>query len=284
MLRFPLVLAALAAASPPAVAPAAPGTGARGATVPGTALWLGMPIARLDSLPAFRRTAAAPNRRSGSIRFFGLPCEAVIESELDHVTRATFTVAEASAHSRDYVEDQLRRMGMRRECAQLDSQGHDCRWIGRVAMHLSWRTGVLISEVEPAPEPAPPIESAATERGESGRLPDRGDSILGEAPMLPETLSFSARPAPGRRPELREPMPVPAFPPAARRAGVQGVVRVLATVDTTGAVVETTLLRGIPELDEAAIEAARLCRFVPLELDGRPVRFHVVIPFTFTAH
>ena len=76
--------------------------------------------------------------------------------------------------------------------------------------------------------------------------------------------------------------PTPPYPLAASRAGVQGVVRVLATVDSLGRVAQTVVLRSIPELDAEALDAARRYRFVELWSGGHRVGYHIVIPITFT--
>ena len=74
------------------------------------------------------------------------------------------------------------------------------------------------------------------------------------------------------------------YPAAAREAGVQGVVRVLALVDTTGAVVEAHIVRSIAELDAAALAQVRGIRFEPVVRDGVPHRFWVRVPVRYTVH
>ena len=73
----------------------------------------------------------------------------------------------------------------------------------------------------------------------------------------------------------------PVLPPAAGEAGVQGRVWVRALVDTSGAVEKAEIVRGIAELDSAAVAIARRCRFRPYAPDGVRVRFRVEIPVLF---
>ena len=49
-------------------------------------------------------------------------------------------------------------------------------------------------------------------------------------------------------------------------------------IGTDGAVVDATVVRSIPLLDEAALEAVRLWRFAPTLLNGEPV--DVLMTFT----
>jgi protein TonB len=74
----------------------------------------------------------------------------------------------------------------------------------------------------------------------------------------------------------------PVYPPVARDARVQGVVIVEAIIDATGDVVDTRVLRSIPLLDEAAVEAVQQWRFTPTQVNGvpQPVVMTVTVNFT----
>jgi TonB family protein len=70
----------------------------------------------------------------------------------------------------------------------------------------------------------------------------------------------------------------PVYPEAARKAGVQGVVIMEATTDTYGRVASVKVLRSIPLLDQAALDALRQWVYEPMVIDGKP---HPVV-FTVT--
>lgn len=94
-----------------------------------------------------------------------------------------------------------------------------------------------------------------------GRGADNESPTL--APMLPVLLDREEA-----RRTLQEEYPV-----ALHEAGVGGVVRVLLWVRPDG-MVETPRVRassGVSELDQAALRAARLMRFMPATRAGRPV-------------
>ena len=63
----------------------------------------------------------------------------------------------------------------------------------------------------------------------------------------------------------------PVVPEAAVRAGVKGVVILELTIDQDGVVQEARVLRSVPLLDQAAVDAARQWRFEPTQLNGQPV-------------
>jgi len=75
----------------------------------------------------------------------------------------------------------------------------------------------------------------------------------------------------------------PEYPQAARRAGQQGTVIVLASCSATGAVEDVALAQssGFPLLDEAALEAVRHWTFAPATLDGVAVASFVRVPVDF---
>jgi serine/threonine-protein kinase len=62
----------------------------------------------------------------------------------------------------------------------------------------------------------------------------------------------------------------PEYPPIARAAGVQGDVVLQAGIDAQGNVTEVTVLRSVPLLDRAAIEAVRKWKFEPATVNGVP--------------
>ncbi len=71
------------------------------------------------------------------------------------------------------------------------------------------------------------------------------------------------------------------YPSVAKQARVQGIVILDALVSTEGRVVGIRVLRGIPLMDQAAIEAVRRWVFEPTLLNGHPVPLRLEITVTF---
>ena len=65
----------------------------------------------------------------------------------------------------------------------------------------------------------------------------------------------------------------PVYPQSAIDKGQEGVVYIMVCVGKLGSVLESEVLRssGIPELDDAALEAAYWCKFEPAILNGVPL-------------
>lgn len=73
----------------------------------------------------------------------------------------------------------------------------------------------------------------------------------------------------------------PVYPEEAKKAGVQGIVILEVETDADGNVVRTKVLRSIPLLDQAAIDAVRQWKYEPPLIDGRPrgIIFTVTVNF-----
>ncbi|MCA9567823.1 MAG: TonB family protein [Myxococcales bacterium] len=73
------------------------------------------------------------------------------------------------------------------------------------------------------------------------------------------------------------------YPPDARERGLQGIVELRLTVDATGTVTDAVVVRSPhPELDPAALAAARQLRFAPATVDGEPAGAEVGYRFVFS--
>jgi TonB family protein len=74
----------------------------------------------------------------------------------------------------------------------------------------------------------------------------------------------------------------PVYPPEAKAAGISGVVIMDVTLGVDGRVVDTKVLRSIPELDQAAIDAVMQWEFTPTLLNGQPVPVIMTVTVNFT--
>ena len=74
----------------------------------------------------------------------------------------------------------------------------------------------------------------------------------------------------------------PVYPPIAQSARVQGIVIIEATIGPSGAVQDAKVLRSIPLLDQAALDAVRQGQFTPTLLNGVPVPVIMTVTVQFT--
>jgi protein TonB len=76
--------------------------------------------------------------------------------------------------------------------------------------------------------------------------------------------------------------PKPTYPPLARQARIQGVVRFNAVIGRDGTIQNLTLVSGHPLLVPSATEAVRQWRYQPTLLNGEPVEVVTQIDVNFT--
>lgn len=112
--------------------------------------------------------------------------------------------------------------------------------------------------------------------------------------MQEERRWFGARPGEGPRRvsqpagpgSLEEPRKTkdakPGYPVIAQRAKVQGLVIVEAVIDRQGKIGYARILKSVPFLDQAALNAVRQWEFTPTLLDGVPVEVLMTVTVNFT--
>ena len=76
----------------------------------------------------------------------------------------------------------------------------------------------------------------------------------------------------------------PEYPAAAQAAGIDGVVILEVTIGVDGVVTDAKILRSIPQLDTAAIDAVRQWTFTPTVMpdSGQPVPIIMTVTVNFT--
>lgn len=75
---------------------------------------------------------------------------------------------------------------------------------------------------------------------------------------------------------------MPAYPPLARQARIQGAVVLQANISKSGTIENLHVVQGHPMLAPAAIEAVKQWRYKPYYLNGEPVEVETVITVNFT--
>ena len=138
--------------------------------------------------------------------------------------------------------------------------------------------------------PSPGDESAPRE--DAYPKPITASAELGTDPPAIDPLILNVPAAPAgtkpRRPGGAIAMPLrtktvpPIYPVSARESGVQGVVIVEVTVTRDGKVDSARILRSIPVLDQAALDAVQQWEFAPTVVEARriPILMAVGVPFS----
>ncbi|KND50608.1 MAG: Ferric siderophore transport system, periplasmic binding protein TonB [Parcubacteria bacterium C7867-003] len=141
-------------------------------------------------------------------------------------------------------------------------------------------------EVPPDITPEPPSDDREFERvtPDVGTIPGGGKpDVAPPPPPDPPTASKEPVRVGG---EIMPPQKVkhvnPVYPPIAQSARVQGIVIIEATIGLDGRVQEARVLRSIPLLDSAALEAVREWQFTPTLLNKVPVPVVMTVTVQFS--
>ena len=98
------------------------------------------------------------------------------------------------------------------------------------------------------------------------------------APFPPDTVRVGGN--------IRPPTKVvdvrPVYPAEARDAGIQGWVIIEAVISKEGKVTNARVLKSIPQLDEAALDAVRQWEFTPTTISGVPMNVVMTVTVNFT--
>jgi protein TonB len=161
------------------------------------------------------------------------------------------------------------------------------------------RAPASASNTMAVPQLAPVVASAAigpeSEREDSiGR--SSASFVEAPGPGVVEGLGAPSAPPPPAQPRSQEPPRqvggsirpparivdvAPQYPALARASRVQGVVILQATIDSRGNVESATVLRSIPLLDQAALDAVGQWKFTPTLLNGLPVPVIMTVTVNF---
>ncbi len=117
-----------------------------------------------------------------------------------------------------------------------------------------------------------------------GGAEDRGDWIDRWLNTLETTFLGGIREDPDELQKHLVSAPPPAYPEIARRAGVQGIVRLQVHATKDGRIEVDKILSGSPTLADAAIAAVKKWRVRPFSTGGRPVDVISTVTFNFQLH
>jgi protein TonB len=116
--------------------------------------------------------------------------------------------------------------------------------------------------------------------GGSTRLADLLER--GTTPEYTPPKQAPLRPGGDIRPPQRITYVAPVYPALAREVRRDGTVILEAVIDETGAVRNVTVVRSIPLLDRAAIDAVSQWRYTPTRLNGAPIAIIMNVTVTFS--
>lgn len=131
------------------------------------------------------------------------------------------------------------------------------------------------------PEPDAGAE-ASVPGGLPGTVEGAGMKVQPEAPPAPPPSVTPVRITPDLRPPKKIKDVLPVYPDIAMRARMTGIVVLEATIGESGKVTGVRVLRSVPLLDQAAVDAVRQWEFTPTRLNGVAVPVVMTVTVNFT--
>jgi periplasmic protein TonB len=154
------------------------------------------------------------------------------------------------------------------------------------------QTDLTRANFDAAPVDAPPVIGRETgleviakpmARGADGLVEGLGahQAIIDAPPVVREPVMQPVRISSGIKPPVRIKDVSPVYPEIARNARVQGIVILEAIIGVDGRVQRARVLRSVPLLDQAAVNAVQSWEYTPTLLDGRPVPIIMTVTVNF---
>jgi protein TonB len=141
--------------------------------------------------------------------------------------------------------------------------------------------------------PEVPRPAVSTMPPVPGGLPGAGTGAPYTGLLGPKSVG-TALPEPPRPPQVprriggdvvppqRIAYTAPVYPQVAVSARIEGIVILEATIDAQGLVQNVTVLRSLPMLDRAAIDAVKQWRYQPTRLNGRAIPIIMTVTVNFS--
>jgi protein TonB len=137
------------------------------------------------------------------------------------------------------------------------------------------RTKELAAAAKAAGEKASADAVAGKQKADAAAARERAEAARAKAVASAVKVGGQIKP-PTKIKDVR-----PVYPEIARSARVAGEVAIEATIGTDGKVVDAKVIRSVPLLDQAALDAVRQWEYTPSLLNGVPVPVTVTVTINF---
>ena len=205
-----------------------------------------------------------------SVLVFTVACSAPPTAEVDAARQSMASASSAGADK--YAAESLTQAQAAE--AALDAE-------------LKTQDGKLIKSYDRARELAVAAKTAADKAAADAKSErERSDAEAARKAKAPAGRSAKAV-APLRvggqvRPPIRIKEVPPVYPAIAKSAQVQGDVVIEATIDEEGKVADARVVKSVPMLDQAALDAVRQWEYQPSLLNGVPTPVVMTVTVKFT--
>ena len=189
---------------------------------------------------------------------------------------ARAAVDRAAPDADKYAADSMKDARDARAALDAEVKAQDSKWVKSYD-----KTRTLAAAAKAAGDKAANDAVAAREKAEAVAAKAKADAEIADAARA-KARSTAVRPGGRIMPPKKIKDVAPVYPAIAKSAGVSGAVTIEATIGTNGKVVDARVVRSIPLLDQAALDAVRQWEYLPTMLNGLPVPIMVTVTVNFT--
>jgi TonB family protein len=199
---------------------------------------------------------------------------ACVQPPTTEVDAAKAAVERAAAHRADqYAAEALRLAQDAQAALNAELNAQEGKWVKSYD-----KTKELAVAAKAAGDKATADAVVGKEKAEGIAAKARADAAAAKAEAARRVLLRISR-------QVRPPTKIfdvrPVYPATAQSAHVTGTVTVEATIAENGTVIDAKVVRSIPLLDQAALDAVRQWMYVPTLLNGVPVRVLATVTVNF---
>ena len=179
----------------------------------------------------------------------------------------------ATDRAEQYAADSLKAAQDAKAALDLELKAQEGKWVKSYG-----KTKELAVAAKAAGDKAAAEAAAAKDKADAAAVKAKADAAAAKA---------RARRAPVRvGGQIKPPTKIkdvkPVYPAIARSARVAGAVIIEATIGEDGKVIDAKVVRSIPLLDQAALDAVQQWEYMPTLLNGVPVPVLVTVTINFT--
>ena len=197
----------------------------------------------------------------------GSPPNAEVDAAKAAVDKATTDPAG------QYATDSVKAAQDARAALDAELKAQEGKWLKSYD-----KTRELAVAAKAAGEKAAAEAVAGKEKADAVATKRKADAAVARAKARMAPVRVGGQIMPPRK--IKDVQPV--YPDLARTARVSGAVTIEATIGEDGKVTDARVVRSIPLLDQAALDAVRQWEYLPTLLNGVPVPILMTVKINFT--
>ena len=178
----------------------------------------------------------------------------------------------ATDRADQYAADSLKTARDAQAALDLELKAQEAKWVKSYG-----KTKELAVAAKAAGDKAAAEAAAAKEKADAAAAKAKAAAAARRARAIAAPVRVGGQ----IKPPTKVKDVTPVYPAIARSARVTGAVVIAATIDEEGKVIDAKVVRSVPLLDQAALDAVQQWEYLPTLLNGVPVPVLVTVTINF---